>query len=140
MGLVNKHENLVCQDIHLESHELFSQLVTTTNLVKMGPKPGVFMSSVPVGEGLTRVWRDWLRERSTRGNRNHTIVGKEKETSLLWSDSHNNVGLGMNVEEIPSPVEPVFLRPGEDPAVSYTLQYKGNSQHFPHLHSSSFSN
>ncbi|KAF4637552.1 hypothetical protein G7Y89_g521 [Cudoniella acicularis] len=122
IGLVNKHEELVCQDVYLDSHELFSQLVTTTNIVKLGPKPGVFMSSVNVGEGLTRVWRHWLSE-CVRCEAQEDEPRYEREKKLLWADSANNVGLRMNVVERKD-LEPIVVRRDEDPPVSYTLQYK----------------
>jgi hypothetical protein len=126
LGLVDKHEDLVCQDISLDSHELFSQLVTTTNLVKLGPKPGVFKSSATIGEGLTRVWREWLSERASGASRdNHTTMQTEK--GLLWADSANHVGLRMNVVPRSDVQEPIILDRNEDPPVSYTLQYKGMS-------------
>ncbi|TVY93908.1 hypothetical protein LAWI1_G001768 [Lachnellula willkommii] len=120
-GAVNPDEQLVCQDINLESHELFSQLVTVTNLVKLGPKPGIFKSSVNIGQGLTRVWRDWLSDRVTCENEDP----QEREKRILWSDARNNVGMRMQVEPGPEvPPAPVFGR-DEDPSVSYTLQYEG---------------
>lgn len=122
IGLVDKHEQYVCQDIHLDSHELFCQLVTVTNLVKLGPKPGVFKSSVNIGEGLTRVWRDWLSDCVAWCNK---AEPNEREKRLLWSDSGNHVGLRINVEERPEIPAPVGLRRDEDPPVSYTLQYEG---------------
>lgn len=123
IGLVNRHEQFVCQDIHLDSHELFSQLVTVTNLVKLGPKPGVFISSVKIGDGLTRVWRDWLAERVACKPDEETEEYREKRQ--LWSDSGNHVGLRMHVEMGEEAAAPVPLRRGEDPPVSYTLQYEG---------------
>ncbi|EPE31259.1 F-box [Glarea lozoyensis ATCC 20868] len=123
IGLVDKHEDLVCQDVSLESHELFSQLVTTTNLVKLGPKPGVFKSSATIGEGLTRVWREWLSERASFPSRsNHATV--QTDNDLLWADSGNHVGLRMNVVPTSDVREPIILNRDEDPPVSYTLQYE----------------
>ncbi|TVY40444.1 hypothetical protein LSUB1_G003315 [Lachnellula subtilissima] len=119
-GVTNTDEQLVCQDINLESHELFSQLVTVTNLVKLGPKPGIFRSSVHVGEGLTRVWRDWLSDRVTCENADPT----EREKRLLWSDARRNVGIRMQVKPGPEVPPAPMLRRDEDPSVSYTLQYE----------------
>jgi hypothetical protein len=120
IGLVDKHKSFVCQDIYLDSHGLFGQLVTNTNLVKLGPKPGVFRSSINIGEGLTRVWRDWLSDRVSceKGD------SSERDKRLLWSDSGKHVGIRMNVKEGPEVPAPV-LRRDEDPSVSYTLQYEG---------------
>lgn len=119
---MDKHDQFVCQDIHLDTHELFCQLVTVTNLVKLGPKPGVFRSSVSIGEGLTRVWRDWLSERVSCCEKEDA---NEREKRQLWSDSGNHVGIRMHVAERPEVPVPVMQRRDEDPAVSYTLQYEG---------------
>jgi hypothetical protein len=40
--------------------ESFAQLCTITNLVRMGPKPGLFRSHINMSDGVIRVWRDWL--------------------------------------------------------------------------------
>jgi hypothetical protein len=126
LGLVDKHEDLVCQDIALDSHELFSQLVTTTNLVKLGSKPGVFKSSATIGEGLTRIWREWLLQRASGvSTDNQTTMQTEK--GLLWADSASHVGLRMNVVPRSDIQEPIILNRNEDPPVSYTLQYEGMS-------------
>jgi len=106
----------VCQDIHLESHELFSQLCTIANLVKVGPKRGLFLSCVNVGEGILRVWRDWLAQRAKEG--------QEKESEVLWADSKKTVGLRLRVVERETAPPHPPLRTGEDPPVSYTLQYE----------------
>ncbi len=81
----------MCQDIYLESHELFSQLCTITNLVKVGPKRGLFLSCIIVGEGILRVWRDWLAERAKAPD--------EEESEILWADSKKTVGLRLRVVE-----------------------------------------
>jgi hypothetical protein len=114
----DEDSELVCQDIHLESHELFSQLCTIANLVKVGPKRGLFLSSVNVGEGILRVWRDWLAERAKSG-------GEEGESEVLWADSKKTVGLRLRVVEREVVHVGPPLRTGEDPNVSYTLFYEG---------------
>ncbi|KAG9238947.1 hypothetical protein BJ875DRAFT_274869 [Amylocarpus encephaloides] len=124
MGLVEKHEELVCQEIHLDSNELFSQLITTTNLVKLGPKPGVFMSAVTICEGLTRVWRNWLSERASCPRNPCEQLVKERDQKFLWSDSSRQVGMRMNVEKRKDVPEPVIQLRDEDPPVSYILQYE----------------
>jgi hypothetical protein len=124
LGLVDKHQDLVCQDVSLDSHELFSQLVTTTNLVKLGPKPGVFKSSATIGEGLTRVWREWLSERASCPSHDNNTMGQTNE-GLLWADTGKHVGLRMNVVSRDDIRSPIILNRDEDPPVSYTLQYEG---------------
>ena len=52
------------EEIFLDEGELFSQLCCTTNLVKVGPKPGFFLSNVNVSDGVMRVWRSWLSDQT----------------------------------------------------------------------------
>lgn len=119
---------LVTQDIHLESHELFSQLCTITNLVKVGPKRGLFLSCVSVGEGILRIWRDWLAATAQAqactfqlGSAPITQTGEKDQGAMLWADKGENVGLRMNIERL----EAVPGRAGEDEAVSYRVGYEG---------------
>jgi len=94
------------QNISLESHELFTQLCTITNLVKLGPKPGLFMSCVTIGEGVIRVWRDWLAEwavppssktaASQKVVKEAKIVENQRER-MLWLDNGKNVGISLRV-------------------------------------------
>jgi hypothetical protein len=50
--------------INMDSHELFSQFCTIANLVKVGPRRGVFLSLVNVEDKVMRVWREWLEARA----------------------------------------------------------------------------
>ncbi|KAK1783087.1 hypothetical protein QBC45DRAFT_153662 [Copromyces sp. CBS 386.78] len=52
------------EEVFLDEGELFSQLCCTTNLVKVGPKPGFFLSNVNVSDGVMRVWRSWLSDQT----------------------------------------------------------------------------
>jgi hypothetical protein len=120
----SEKSDLVSQNIHLEAHELFSQLCTITNLVKVGPKRGLFLSCVNIGEGITRIWRDWLTEQ-TKGK---VMNGEEGEDNLLWADTEQHVGLRMRVDEKMDAPAPILTSAGEEVAVSYTLQYEGMSK------------
>ena len=125
-------DEYVGQNIHLESHELFSQLQTITNLVKVGPRRGLFLSCVNIGDGLTRVWRDWLAERAAVDSCpiQEEDVDAVAQKRLLWADSGSHVGLRMRVKERDDIHNPVIVRRDEDPAVSYTLQYEGATLNF----------
>ncbi|TAQ83778.1 Carboxylesterase [Chlorociboria aeruginascens] len=89
----------------------------------MGPKMGLFFSSVRIGppQGLMRVFRDWLKERAG----NYGVIDREEEDKrLLWADTGKQVGLKMRVmqrSDIPAPME---VEEDEDKPVSYTLQYE----------------
>lgn len=52
------------QLVHLDAGELFTQLRATTTLVKIGPKRGLFLSSVGVSDGVLRLFRNWLAEQA----------------------------------------------------------------------------
>ncbi|QDS69791.1 hypothetical protein FKW77_010387 [Venturia effusa] len=55
----------VKQIISLEDHELFSQLCATVNLVRNGPRMGLFRSFVSMNdESVVRVWKNWLGRRA----------------------------------------------------------------------------
>jgi len=134
--LAEKQTEYVCQNIHLESHELFSQLCTISNLVKVGPKRGLFLSCVNIGEGITRIWRNWLAERcASLSKRNRLGSGpntkkeedEEYRKRLLWADTKNHIGLRLRVIEREDAAVPILLSRDEDAPVSYTLQYEGES-------------
>jgi hypothetical protein len=119
----------VCQNIHLESHELFSQLCVITNLVKVGPKRGLFKTCVTIGEGIIRIFRPWLSERSSvfKSTLSQDGEDEEREKRLQWAGTGKHVGLRMKVVEREHTNAPVLMRRDEDPSVSYTLQYEGKS-------------
>lgn len=101
-----------------------------TNLVKVGPKRGLFKSCVTIGEGIIRIFRPWLAERSNALNSTFKGTSKgaedeEREKKLLWADAGKHVGLCIKVVEREDINVPVLLRRDEDAPVSYTLQYEG---------------
>jgi hypothetical protein len=77
-----------------------------------------------VGEGILRVWRDWLAERAERAQCGETKQG-DLSTEILWADSKKTVGLRVTVVEREAhPVGPPY-RVGEERDVSYCLFYEG---------------
>jgi hypothetical protein len=122
--LPKSEEELVSQTIDLESHELFSQLCTITNLVKVGPNRGLFLSCVNIGDGLTRVWRNWLSDRAS-ANEKQIETKEEFENRLLWADSDKHVGLRLRVSRDVDSHAPILLAQDEDVSVSYKLEYEG---------------
>lgn len=136
------------QTLGLEAHELFTQLIAQTNLVKISPRHGLYTSFVDVEEGVVRVWRNWLRETAARGPRADTEVetalfgqermGKEakKEVALnkvdlddsriLWASPLKNTGIRFNVMERKLRRDtPVLIRTDEDMPVSYEVEFDG---------------
>jgi len=76
---------------------------------------------VQVGNGVVRVWRDWLKERAN-------YDGGWNEEGILWMDNKKSVGLRVKVvEKEDGDALPARrpLRNGEDPPVSYMLCYEG---------------
>ncbi|KAF1982620.1 F-box domain-containing protein [Aulographum hederae CBS 113979] len=125
----------VKQTLSLESHELFTQLCADSNLVRVGPRNGLFTSFVQVEEGVVRVWRDWLAQ----------MAGLEGETSIdgfsqseqvlvddvgrnrhiLWVDTLKNVGINVRVKERKWRRDtPILMEANEDDAVSYDIEYE----------------
>jgi hypothetical protein len=125
--LVDDHDQFVCQNIHLEGHELFSQLCTVTNVVKPGPR-GLLLGCVNISDGITRVWRHWLAEQARSKPEDvpgSISVDTGRKERLLWADKHKSVGLRMRVVERDDGTAPILVGKDEDEPVSYTLQYEG---------------
>jgi hypothetical protein len=139
----------VKQILSLDGHELFTQLVSQSNLVKIGPRNGLFSCFVEVEEGVVRVWRHWLRDMASRENKTATdvereaatFVGKGKEAvrgdniertkikdeSILWISPLRNTGIRFNVKERKLKRDaPLLVRADEeDMPVSYEIEYDG---------------
>ncbi|TKA54898.1 hypothetical protein B0A49_12483 [Cryomyces minteri] len=58
-------DELVTEIVSLEAGEGFTQHCVVTNLVKVGPRRGLFMSFIDIGDGVLRIWREWLAEQAT---------------------------------------------------------------------------
>lgn len=140
--------DLVRQTVSLEGHELFTQLVAQTNLVKIGPYNGLFSAFVDVEEGVLRVWRDWLSDAGAetsmpRADTQQEVVeelGKGQEAMregadethdinsprILWVSTAKNTGIRFNVKERKLRRDaPILIRNDEDTPVSYEIEYEG---------------
>ena len=138
----------VKQNLGLEAHELFTQLVAQTNLVKIGPRRGLFTAFVGVEEGVLRVWRDWLRDIAASDRKSGRDVSQEamkeaekgkhamQEASeyavdlddprILWVSAAKNTGILFNVKERKLRRDvPILVRVDEESPVSYEIEYKG---------------
>lgn len=109
-------------DIYLDDDESFSQLCAITNLVRMGPKPGLFRSHVNVSDGVIRVWRDWLAVQARAGAQGAWGRG---EDCVLWADDANrDVGLRFRVTEKDIRRQhPVLVASDEQLPVAYRLEF-----------------
>lgn len=102
--------------VHLDDGEMFSQLCTVTNLVKTGPRRGLFLSHVNINDGVVRVFRRWLAARA---------AGEEDTDPILWVDRNKTVGLKFSVRENIDERRPtIWSEADEDLPVSYTLVYE----------------
>lgn len=108
--------------VDLEEGEMFSQLCAVTNMVKVGPRRGLFLSHVNVCDGVVRVFRRWLAAQAS---------GSGDEDPVLWTDWHQTVGLKFRVQQNTADARrQQQQRPAlwsaaeeEDLPVSYTLVY-----------------
>jgi hypothetical protein len=136
----NDEAEIPSQIVSLESHELFSQLCTIANLVKAVPNIGFLLSCVTIGEGVIRIWRDWLAERAvlprSKGtpslgtsskNASSKAVALEDRDRILWLDNACNVGIRLRVIEREDLGTPILMRLDEDAYVSYSIEYEGES-------------
>jgi hypothetical protein len=138
----------VKQTLSLESHELFTQLVAQTNLVKIGPRHGLFTCFVEVEDGVLRVWKDWLGKTAAKGRlasakegkQDVEAIGKGKGTAqtvlegegdlddarILWVSSSKNTGIRFNVREKKWRRDaPILIRADEGMPVSFEIEYDG---------------
>ncbi len=102
----------VMHTMNLDEDELFGQFCAYSSLVRLGPRNGVFLSTVPIvtpGQGVMRVWKWWLRDRARDLKRQlDEAAGSEdslnrspttdspkigQDEHIMWTDSLRNVGL-----------------------------------------------
>jgi hypothetical protein len=108
-------------DIHLESSELFSQICTVINMIKVGPRRSIILSCINLVDCVVRVWREWLANEAS----NAAFVQLKSGSSTIWTDENKNFGLRLKVVEKPELQAPILVGPGEDPPVSYIIEYEG---------------
>ena len=126
-AFIENTDGLVSQDVDLESYEQFSQLQSQVSVVKIGPQRGIFQGCITVGEGLTRVWRNWLGEQAKKHGVSNVIQPEPQNGSLLWSSMTEHTGLRLHVTERQGSAAAPIRRNADDENVSYTLQYEGTS-------------
>lgn len=117
-----KHEGeKVKQTLTLEGHELFTQLVSQSNLVKVGPRHGLFTSFVEVEESVIRVWKEWLARLAADDSAN--VPDEER---ILWANEARNTGLRFRVREKKYRREvPILMSVDEDLPVTYEVEFDG---------------
>jgi hypothetical protein len=147
---VSTETEAVKQTFSLEGHELFTQICAHANIVRVGPRNGLFRSFVKVEDGVIRVWREWLN-RMARNTEEALATSKvsepyllttnkgkepcssktgtlaiEEDTRILWVDVKKNVGLRVKITEKKwQRVVPVLIHADEEISVSYEIEYQG---------------
>ncbi|KAH7319890.1 F-box domain-containing protein [Stachybotrys elegans] len=120
-------QKLVLHDVELEHDETFTQLCVVTNLVKEGPRRGLFLGHLNLLDDFVRVHRQWLEERATdtigqgQGEFNQHLNDDGK---TLWVDAGHNFGLRFQVKPGPAERMPLLTGPDDRPAMSYRLAYQ----------------
>ncbi|OLN97443.1 hypothetical protein CCHL11_00952 [Colletotrichum chlorophyti] len=116
----------VIQHLYLDDGELFSQLCTTTRLVKSEPGFGFFASRANIEKCVLRVWRHWLAKAAAQS----AVAPMDEEqrqadeSTVLWADSTKNVGLRFRVTELSRERTHALRGLDEDPPVAYILHYE----------------
>jgi hypothetical protein len=108
--------------IDLDTDQLFEQLCAVTNVVKPGPRPGLFLSHVNISDGVLRLWRNWLAEMADGFSE---LTQSGEGSKILWVNAGQTVGLHMRVKYGPADRMPVISGPDDHPAISYRLEYQG---------------
>jgi hypothetical protein len=141
----------VKQTLNLEAHELFTQLIAQTNLVKIGSR-NLFTNFVEIEEGVLRVWREWLKDVSIRCMAANGVapnevveeVGKGKEIvreiveeranledpCILWVSPKKDTGIRFAARERKLRRNfPILISADEDEdvPVTYEIEYDGKS-------------
>lgn len=114
-GSADSEPETASDTIHLDESEPFAQLCTVVNIVKRGPRKGLFLSHVNVQEGLIRTWREWLAKRAD---------GETGALPILWADAKQDVGIRFDVVERKAiPRQAVLVMSDEDFPVSYRVEF-----------------
>jgi hypothetical protein len=138
----------VKQLLSLEDYERFTQLCAVTNLVKLGPKNGLFTRFVEVDECVLRVYKSWLRKLSecadedvmeniVAGNANKDkepvedventqVLSDLSDEGILWMNQAKTTGLRLKVRERKFRRDaPILIRADEDEdtPVTFEIEY-----------------
>jgi hypothetical protein len=135
----------VLHTLSLDTDELFGQLCAYAQLVRLGPRRGVFLSTVQIvksGEGVIRVWREWLQDRAEDlkqqeeeqggGDLDKTpttscpLVGVDVgvDKSILWTDFKRNIGLRVAVRNTWKRCG-IAAYSSDDLPLSFSIEIKG---------------
>lgn len=141
----------------LEDYERFTQLCAVINLVKLGPKNGLFTRFVDVNESVVRVFRGLLKELASRtdevvvedivasGRQNKPVQEAENsktrsdlyDEGILWLNDKQTAGLRLKVRQRKFRRDnPILIRTDEeeddDLPVTFEVEFHGKSFSFLH--------
>ena len=124
------NNDTVTQTVSLEAGDLLTQLCAVTNLVKLDPRRGLIADRVELNEGIVRIWRNWLSERSRdyHASDNTDLQSLPLEERILWANDGHNVGIKLRVRQRKwRSDQPILFTSEEELAVSYFIEYEGTS-------------
>lgn len=121
----NIDDERAAHEVNLDENERFSQLCAVLNVVKEGPRQGLFISHVNVMDKVIRIFRSWLTDLA--GKNACDIADEER---ILWLDTSRNAGLRFRVMLAPSERMPLISEEDE-PSISFMLEYEGKSFQLP---------
>lgn len=117
----NDDDKRALHQVSLDEGELFSQLCSVVNVVKEGPRNGLFITHVNVMNKVIRIFRNWLFELA-----NSRPGEMSDEARIIWLDHAKDTGIRFRLVNLVAPDgPPAVANPFEDPPVSYTLEYEG---------------
>ncbi|KAK5018037.1 hypothetical protein LTR60_001672 [Cryomyces antarcticus] len=113
-------DELVTEVVSLEAGEGFTQHCVVTNLVKVGPRRGLFVSFIDIGDGVLRIWREWLAEQAT-------LYPLQSSTPPSVLDDHASSPscIKFRVKERRWRRDnPILFQSDDEVAVSYSIEYE----------------
>lgn len=141
----------VVYTLNFDADELFGQFCAAATLVRLGPRRGVFLSSVPIVEdkqSVIRVWREWLLDRAKalielemsgididatleRTSTDRRSEDMMQDKNVLWTDYRRNVGIKLAIRERPIAGVPTrgIDEDKDDIPLSFDIEIRGMSKH-----------
>ena len=135
----------VCHPLNIDANELFTQFCAYASLVRLGPRRGVFLSTVHIvqsGEGVVRVWRDWLLDRAEETRRSEEEQEAQEDIlersptescpsiaddrSIIWTNYKRNTGLRVAVRDTQRRFTSEPDNSSEDLPLSFSVEIKGS--------------
>ena len=107
------------ETVHLEDHELFTQLVIECSVVSA--QRSMLRAFTQIQDGVIRVWREWLDRVASEG----TDATQGDDSNILWINMKRDVGLRVNVTKHEHSVYRVRDGVPQSGFDSYTIEFSG---------------